>query len=203
MSDIAYLIERLEELAHNSPHLPMTAKLLVDEDTLLRLVEQFQTSVPVQIREAQRVLQEHNALITQGEEKAASILKLAQEQADDMVSETSILTRADAERRAILERAEADAAHIRETAQQDAAATRAEADDYALSVLRDLERTLASYQRTIANGVAVLRQTRGQPPIPSPPPTPSHATRVASPRSGPGVSASPASPDDDQRAAKA
>lgn len=170
MSDIDFVVDRLEEMAQQSPRVPMTGKMLVDEDVLQRLIEQLRETIPVQLREANRVLQERDAIIAQGEDKAAGILRLAQEQSDQMTGESSILLRAEGERRAILERAEADAAQIREIASREATVVREEADDYALSVLRDLERTLASYQRTLANGIALLRQTRGQPPIAPPAP---------------------------------
>lgn len=183
MSDIDFVVDRLEEIVQQSPRVPMTGKMLVDEDVLQRLVEQLRETIPVQLREANRVLQERDAIIAQGEDKAAGILRLAQEQSDQMTSESSILLRAEGERRAVLERAEADATQIREIASREAATVREEADDYALSVLRDLERTLASYQRTLANGIALLRQTRGQPPIA--PPAPRAKPRVASPPARP------------------
>ena len=189
MSDIDFVVDRLEEIVQQSPRVPMTGKMLVDEDVLQRLVEQLRETIPVQLREANRVLQERDAIIAQGEDKAAGILRLAQEQSDQMTSESSILLRAEGERRAVLERAEADATQIREIASREAATVREEADDYALSVLRDLERTLA-------NGIALLRQTRGQPPIA--PPAPRAKPRVASPPARP---ARPGAADSD--AAKA
>lgn len=196
MSDIDFVVDRLEEMVQQSPRVPMTGKMLVDEDVLLRLVEQLRATIPVELREAQRVLQERDALIAQGEDKAAGIVRLAQEQADQMTSESSILLRADGERRGILERAEDDAAQIREVASRDAAGVREEADDYALSILRDLERTLGSYQRTLANGIALLRQTRGQQ---SPPPAPRPGARVASPPR-PARPTTPSSSDDTRAA---
>lgn len=160
MSDIDFLVDRLEELIQDSPHVPLTAKLLVDEEAILRLLDQLRAAIPAQVREAQRVLQERDALVAQGEEKAANIVKLAQEQSNQMVSEAAVLQRAEQERMGILERAEAEAAKMRQAAMSDADRTRAEADRYALDVLRDLERNLASYQRTIANGITLLKRSK-------------------------------------------
>ncbi len=164
MSDIDFLVDRLEELVQQSPRVPLTAKLLVEEEAILRILDQLRAAIPAQIRDAQRVLQDRDALISQGEERAAGIVKLAQEQADALVSEQSILLRAEQERQSIIEGAEAEAARMRRAAHADAERTRGEADAYALDVLRDLERSLASYQRTIANGIAVLRRAKETPP---------------------------------------
>lgn len=173
MSNLDYLIDRLEELLHSSPRLPLTGKLMLDEDSVMRVVEQLRSSIPAEIREAQQLLQDRDAIIEGGQEKANNIVTLAQEQADRMMEESSILVRADQERRGILERAEADAHRIRQSAAADAERTRGEADAYALDVLRDLERSLASFQRTIANGIAMLRESQqaaARPRTPAPPP---------------------------------
>ena len=159
MSDIDFLIDRLEKLVQDSSRLPLTDKLMVEEEAILRIVDQMRTTIPAQIRDAQRVLQERDALIAQGEEKAAGIVKLAQERADQMVSENVVLQRAEQERQAIVEAAEAEAARMRDQAAQDAEQTRSSADTYAMDVLRDLERSLANYQRTITNGIALLERS--------------------------------------------
>ncbi|MCW5848901.1 MAG: hypothetical protein KIT87_02370 [Anaerolineae bacterium] len=158
MSDIDFLVDRLEKLVQDSSRLPLTDKLMVDEEAILRLVDQLRTTIPAQIRDAQRLLQERDALIAQGEEKAAGIVKLAQERADQMVGEQTVLQRVEQERQAIIEAAEAEAARIRAKAADDAEHTRSSADAYALDVLRDLERNLANYQRTLANGIALLKR---------------------------------------------
>ncbi len=158
MSDIDFLVDRLEKLVQDSSRLPLTDKLMVEEEAILRIIDQLRTTVPAQIRDAQRVLQERDSLSAQGEEKAAGIVKLAQERADQMVSENTVLQRAEQERQAIIEAAEAEAARMRAKAAEDAEQTRSSADSYALDVLRDLERNLANYQRTIANGIALLKR---------------------------------------------
>jgi hypothetical protein len=159
MSDIDFLVDRLEKLVQDSSRIPLTDKLMVEEEAILRLIDQLRTVIPAQIREAQRVLQDRDAIIAQGEEKAAGIVKLAKEQSDQMVGENAVLLRAEQERMSIIERAEAEAAKMRAQAAKDAEQTRAQADSYALDVLRDLERNIANYQRTIANGIALLKQS--------------------------------------------
>ena len=197
MSNLDYLIDRLEELLHSSPRLPLTGKLMLDEDAVMRIVDQLRSAIPAEIREAQQVLQDREAIVEGGQEKANSIMALAQEQADRMVEESSILVRADQERRGILERAEADAQRIRQSAAADAERTRGEADAYALDVLRDLERSLASFQRTIANGIAMLKesQTNARARTPSPPQPP--PLQMPSPARPPAPAAPPEDDDED------
>lgn len=185
MSNLDYLIDRLEELLHSSPRLPLTGKLMLDEEAVLRIVEQLRAAIPAEIREAQQVLQDRDSIIEGGEEKANHIVTLAQEQADRMVEESSVLVRADQERRGILERAEADAHRIRQAAAADAERTRGEADAYALDVLRDLERSLASFQRTIANGIAMLKESQA-------------GSRYRTPAQPPAKPPAPAAPPDDK-----
>ncbi|MFN8470695.1 MAG: hypothetical protein U0822_00625 [Anaerolineae bacterium] len=188
MSNLDYLIDRLEELLHGSPRLPLTGKLMLDEDAVMRIVEQLRSAIPSEIREAQQLLQDRDAIIAGGQDKANNIIALAQEQADRMVEESSILVRADQERRGILERAETDAQRIRQSAAVDAERTRGEADAYALDVLRELERSLASFQRTIANGIAMLKESQAtarQPTPAKPPPLQMPPAKPPSPAAPP------------------
>ena len=164
MSDIDFLVDRLEELVISGTRIPMTTKLLLDEEDLVRIIDQMRTSIPEEVREAQRILQERDAILEQGREKADHIVNLAQQQSDQMVSESSVLTRAEQERQAILEAAVAEAERLRQTAEADMARLRAEADGYALDVLRELERNLSAFQRTVANGVALLKQSQSSRP---------------------------------------
>ena len=58
MSDIDFLVDRLEKLVQDSSRLPLTDKLMVEEEAILRIVDQLRTTIPAQIRDAQRLLQE-------------------------------------------------------------------------------------------------------------------------------------------------
>lgn len=162
MSDIDFLVDRLEELVINGTRIPMTTKLLLDEEDLLRIIDQMRTSIPGEVREAQRILQEREAILDQGREKADHIVRLAQQQSDQMVSESSVLSRAEQERQAILEAALAEADRLRQASEAEVARLRAEADAYALDVLRELDRNLITFQRTVANGIALLKQSQAE-----------------------------------------
>jgi len=148
--DIDYWVDRLEELLlDRSRRIPFTSKTIVDGDEYLHLIDQIRISVPKEITEAQRVLQEQDQIIARAREEAANIVALAQEQRDRLVGEHELLRRAEVEREKLLERARQEAARIA-----------AEADAYALEVLRELEQQLNAFQKTVRNGIALLEGQR-------------------------------------------
>ncbi len=120
-------------------------KALVDEDEMLRLIDQMRVSMPREIKQAQQIQQEREQILSQAQEKAEATLSLAREQADRMVDEHELRARAEQERQAILEKA-----------RKEADAIRAQADDYALEVLEDLAQKLESFQKTVRNGIDLL-----------------------------------------------
>ncbi|MFQ6057865.1 MAG: ATPase [Anaerolineae bacterium] len=126
-------------------HLPFSSKTVIDGDEYLHLIDQIRISVPQEINEARRVLQEKEQILTRAREEAANIIALAKEQRERMVEDHDIRRLAEAEREELLEQARQEAERIA-----------AEADAYALEVLRDLERQLTSFQKIVQNGIVVL-----------------------------------------------
>lgn len=118
---------------------------IVDGDEYLHLIDQIRISVPKEITEAQRMLQEGEQIIARAQEEAANIVALAREQQNRLVEGHDLLKRAAVEREEWLEQARQDAARIT-----------AEADAYALNVLKELEGQLASFQSTVRNGITFL-----------------------------------------------
>ncbi len=76
------LIDRLEALVVNSVHIPMTTKVLVDEEDLFELLDYLREYLPQEIQEAQNIIKNQ-----------ATILQEARDTAEKMVSKTKERTR--------------------------------------------------------------------------------------------------------------
>ena len=74
------LIDRLEALVVNSVHIPMTTKVVVDEEDLFELLDYLREYLPQEIQEAQNII-----------ENQATILQEARDTAEKMVSKTKVL----------------------------------------------------------------------------------------------------------------
>lgn len=150
MRDISLLIDQLQTLLNDSRRLPMTSGAVVDKDECLLIIDQMQVSIPQQIAEARRILEERDQIIERAHQEARMIRERAQEEAELLVDE-----------RGLVEEARERSAAIGEEAKRNAENTMRGADEYAIRVLGELEDQLIALQSTIRNGLEVLQQDGG------------------------------------------
>ena len=133
--DILHLVDRLEQLVNAGRRLPLSNKVMMDEQKLWDLIDQMRISIPEEVKKAKRTNQERDRIIAQAHEEAARMVDLKREEAAAMVSEHELAKAADERATTIVERAKRDAESLR-----------ADADEYVIQVLdslgADLEREI-------------------------------------------------------------
>ena len=149
--DILHLVDRLEELVTEGKAIPFSARVLVDEERFLDMVDQMRVSVPEEIKKAKRIQQERERIIAQANEEAGRIVSLAKEEAGGLVENHEVVKSAEARAAIILERAQKEASQIRQ-----------EADSYVLEVLSQLEYQLDGLLTTVRNGLRRVQHSRQQ-----------------------------------------
>ena len=143
--DIEYLIDRLEELLDRGTRVPMTTRVVIDENEYLRLIDQMRISVPQEIKNARQVEAEREARLAAAQEQAEAMIQAAHERCDGMVAEHVVLAQAQ-------QRADEVLTH----SYQEASRIRGEADAYALEVLHRIAAQLESFGQTVQNGIRLL-----------------------------------------------
>lgn len=93
-ADILYLVDRLEELVGIGKRVPFSARVMVEEEEFLALVDQLRVAVPNEIKQAQRVIKERERIVGEAQEEGARIVKVARDRADVLVSQSGILAEA-------------------------------------------------------------------------------------------------------------
>jgi hypothetical protein len=151
--DILYLIDQLEVLLSESWRLPLTTKVVVDEEEFLNIIDQLRVSIPAEVKKAKRIQQESQRLVIQGQEEADRIVSLARKQAEQLINEEDLRTEAEDRVQAIVDQAMEDANQIRDGA-----------NVYALDVLSDLEGRVVSIHGTLRNGISLLSRRQSSPP---------------------------------------
>ena len=106
--DILDLVDRLEELVGVGKRVPFSGRVMVEEEEFLALVDQLRVTVPNEIRQAQRVIKEREAIIGQAQEEAAKILEVARQQAEYIVSQQGLLNEARQRGEELLRQVEAE-----------------------------------------------------------------------------------------------
>ena len=147
--DILYLVDRLESLLNEGWRVPFTSNLIINEDKFLDIIDHMRTSIPEEVKRAQRIEQERERIIAQAHEEAERIVALARKQAAELADEHEIAKAAEARAATIIERAQREAQELKKGA-----------DDYVAEVLTQLEDQLVNLLTTVRNGIKVVQGGR-------------------------------------------
>jgi len=147
--DIQFLVERLEALVVNARKLPMTSQIILEQATILDLIDQLRVAIPEEVRQARRINQESDRLLGKARDEAEQIIGAAQEQAALLLQDQSILREA-----------EAKAQELLDGAQGKSEETMRGADQYAADVLVRLESDLVKTLSIIKKSLEVLEERK-------------------------------------------
>ncbi len=149
--DLQYLIERLETMVTGAKRVPISGKLMLDEQELADLIDQMRSVVPEEIRMARKVLKERDSIISEAQQQADAVLQNAHQQADMLLDEQGLVAEAQARANQFMEEVE--------QAAQDRISG---ADEYARQVLTQLREQLGKHLRTIDKGLDALDSRAGE-----------------------------------------
>lgn len=154
--DIMHLIDRLEDMLNESSRMPLTAKLLVDEDQVYSLIDQMRVAIPEEVKKAQRIEADRDRIIALANEESNRIRELTEQEAMSRLERNSIVVNAQRKAEVILDETYIEADKIRYGA-----------DQYALQALSSLKDDMANMLEVAQNGIARL-QAEVKEPAPAP-----------------------------------
>jgi len=125
--------------------LPLTNNVVLDQATILELIDQLRTSVPEEVRQARRITEDAGRITDRAKEEGDTIVARAQEQAAQMLEE-----------RELVRAAQQRAAEILDQAQEEGREVRRGADEYAAGVLIRLEGECIKALTSIKRGIDML-----------------------------------------------
>ena len=92
--DLVYSIDQLEDLVSNGKRVPMSRKVMVEEEEFIHLLDEMRTNIPLEIRDATRLLKERERIIAEAQDQATRIVNDAQRRAAVLVSDHTVLAEA-------------------------------------------------------------------------------------------------------------
>lgn len=147
--ELQQLINQLENVISQGKRVPLSQSIMVEEESVRRIIDQMRVSVPDIIKQAERTLGERDRIIAQANEEASRIVQLAREQATDLM-----------EHHELAEAARQRANEIITEAERDANTVRADADRYVVATLSGLADQLARVQQEVENGIKALNTSQ-------------------------------------------
>lgn len=127
-------LDDIEEILERSKQFPFTGKSQVNKAEILDVLNEIRMHLPDDIRQAQRILADHDKVMADAEHKAIGILEAAEAEAKLMTNSSEIFRRASEQ-----------AAEIVEEAKKGARDLRAGASAYVDEKLEDAEKQIKEY----------------------------------------------------------
>jgi hypothetical protein len=125
--------------------LPLTNNVVLDQATVLELIDQLRVSVPDEVRQARRITEEAGRITERARDEGDTIIARAQEQAAQMLEERELVRAAQQRAGELLDLAQAEAREVRRGA-----------DEYAAGVLIRLEGECIKALTSIKRGIDML-----------------------------------------------
>jgi hypothetical protein len=158
--DIDYLIDRLEALIQTGKRVPLSNKVMVDEQECYALIDQMRAVIPEEIKAAKRTLNDRERILDEAEDTARQIIEQAEQERRMMIEREGLLVEAERQRDIILSEATQESFEVRNHAQSlyDEAIGQAQemrdgANQYAMQVLQELEGLLDKHLTVVRNGL--------------------------------------------------
>jgi hypothetical protein len=156
--DILYLVDRLENLVTNSKRMPLVNQIIIKEADILNIIDQMRSSIPGEVKQARRIIQEKEEILTQAQEEANNVMMHAREEAEQAMSREGLLRAAEERSQEILRRANEQAQIHIQRAEEHTDQLQIEADSYALETLQSLREHLLGIETEIERTVMSIER---------------------------------------------
>ena len=156
--DILYLVDRLENLIASSPRIPLTNQIRIKEIDILNIVDQMRTSIPDEIKQARRVIQEKERILAQAQADASTLLARAREETERAMNREGLLRTAEARSQELVQQAEEHSRAVIHQAEAQNEQLKTDADTYVAETLRNLKDHLASIEMDISRSILSIEK---------------------------------------------
>jgi len=89
--EIMRLLEEFENVVEESSRIPMTGKVIINEDILYNYLDSFRATLPETVREAEWVLREKERILAQAQKEAETIVDTAKSKLERIAGESEIV----------------------------------------------------------------------------------------------------------------
>ncbi len=103
MDSLLDYLDMLEDLLERSKAVPFSNRISIDKERVFDLVSEMRLNLPNEMRQAQRIIEDHDKIIADAKNKAASIIKEAEHKAQELTDEHEIYKLAVEQSRELME----------------------------------------------------------------------------------------------------
>ncbi len=156
--DILYLVDRLENLIAGSRHMPLVNSIMIKEADILNIVDQMRTSIPDEIKQARRIIQEKERILAQAQADASTLLSRAREETERAMNREGLLRAAEERSKELVRSAEEQAQDMVRAAEEHNEQLKIDADGYVTETLRNLKEHLLGIETTVSRTILSIEK---------------------------------------------
>ncbi|MDP8943855.1 MAG: ATPase [Actinomycetota bacterium] len=139
--DVLVLIDKLDDLVHNSKPVPLTDQVRVDREEIYDILDQMRATIPEEIKQARWIVKERQEMLAEAKREAERIIREARDEQARLINQEEIVRQAERQADDIVEEARAREREIR-----------LGAEDYADDILNTLEVNLQKFTAAVQRG---------------------------------------------------
>ena len=156
--DILYLVDRLENLIASSRRMPLVNQIILKETDILPIIEQMRTTIPDEVKQARRIIQEKERLLAQAQADASNLLARANEESERAINQEGLLHAAEERSQRMLWQAEEQAHTIIRRAEEHSEHLKIDADSYVMETLRNLREHLTGVETEVSRTILSIER---------------------------------------------
>jgi hypothetical protein len=147
--EISRLLDLLEEQVRTGMRVPLTNRVAVEEEEFLATVDQLRASIPAELRQARRVIQDRQEVILTAQREAERIIATAKERADYLTSSEGVMAEARQRSEDLLRQSRSQSQRSVE-----------EIENYALRIIGQVEQTMRTGLQDLEKGLHEVEQAK-------------------------------------------
>ena len=138
--EIFNLLDSLEELLENGKKVPLSGKVIVDQEDITELIKEIRLKIPDELKQAKWVKEEREKILAEAKKEADDVVKEAENRIIAMIDEHEITKQAYEQKNQIVSAANESSRQITQGARQ-------YADNILANLAKSLEKTLKEIEQ--------------------------------------------------------
>jgi hypothetical protein len=156
--DILYLVDRLENLLSTSRKMPLVNQIIVKESDIYSILDQMRTTIPEEVKQARRLLQEKERILAQAQAEASALLSRAREESERAMNREGLLRVAEERSQELVHRASEHSQELVRRAEEHSEQMKIEADAYVAETLHNLKEHLMSVETDVSRTILSIER---------------------------------------------
>ncbi len=161
--DAFNLINRIETLVESSGRVPLTRKVMIEDQALFEVIDQLRVSIPNDLKMAEEILQQRDEILAQSRAESQRIIDDAHRRAAEKLEMSDSVQLAKQRADELVHEAEQQSQELLQLVEQQTRRQRREVDDYGLDVLHSIDSRLLELTSQVRRGINAIeaRKTAG------------------------------------------